>query len=200
MSVYKKLMQARIMLQSVKMKKSGHNKFAGYDYFELADFIPDVQRIFNEVGLCGVVSFSKDLASLTITDFDDVAQQIVITSPMATAALKGCHEIQNLGAVETYERRYLWVAAMEILEHDALDSSNPKDQEAKKPETKEKDLSQPYPETEWIKKATKWRESIESGEKKAQALIDYLLTIGTITQERKDLIKSWEPKEQDILQ
>ena len=200
MSVYKKLMQARIMLQSVKMKKSGHNKFAGYDYFELADFIPDVQRIFNEVGLCGVVSFSKDLASLTITDFDDVTQQIVITSPMATAALKGCHEIQNLGAVETYERRYLWVAAMEILEHDALDSSNPKDQEAKKPETKERDLSQPYPETEWIKKATKWRESIESGEKKAKDLIDYLLKTGTITQERKDLIKSWEPKEQDILQ
>lgn len=193
-------MQARIMLQSVKMKKSGHNKFAGYDYFELADFIPDVQRIFNEVGLCGVVSFSKDLASLTITDFDDAAQQIVITSPMATAALKGCHEIQNLGAVETYERRYLWVAAMEILEHDALDSSNPKDQEAKKLEAKKQDLSQPYPETEWIKKAIKWRESIESGEKKAQALIDYLLTIGTITQERKDLIKSWEPKEPDVMQ
>lgn len=200
MSVYKKLMQARIMLQSVKMKKSGHNKFAGYDYFELADFIPDVQRIFNEVGLCGVVSFSKDLASLTITDFDDATQQIVITSPMATAALKGCHEIQNLGAVETYERRYLWVAAMEILEHDALDSSNPKDQETKKPEAKEKDLSQPYPETEWVKNATGWRKKIEAGEKKAKDLIDYLLKTGTITQERKDLIKSWEPKEGDIPQ
>jgi hypothetical protein len=197
MSVYKKLMQARIMLQSVKMKKSGHNKFAGYEYFELADFIPDVQRIFNEIGLCGVVSFSKDLASLTITDIDDVTQQIVITSPMATAALKGCHEIQNLGAVETYERRYLWVAAMEILEHDALDSSNPKDNEEK---TKKQNLKDPYPEAEWVKKATKWRNSIESGEKKAQALIDYLLTIGTITDERKDLIRSWEPKEGDIPQ
>lgn len=197
MSVYKKLMQARIMLQSVKMKKSGHNKFAGYDYFELADFIPDVQRIFSEIGLCGVVSFSKDLASLTITDIDDVSQQILITSPMATAALKGCHEIQNLGAVETYERRYLWVAAMEILEHDSLDSSNPKDQEEKPKKSNIKDL---FPEATWKSKATGWRKSIESGEKKAQALIDYLLTVGTITDERKALIRSWEKQTEDVPQ
>jgi hypothetical protein len=44
---------------------------------------------------------------------------------MADANLKGCHPIQNLGAVETYNRRYLWVTAMEIVEHDALDSSEP---------------------------------------------------------------------------
>jgi hypothetical protein len=44
---------------------------------------------------------------------------------MAEANLKGCHPIQNLGAVETYTRRYLWVSAMEIVEHDALDSSAP---------------------------------------------------------------------------
>jgi hypothetical protein len=44
---------------------------------------------------------------------------------MADANLKGCHPIQNLGAVETYTRRYLWVTAMEIVEHDALDSSAP---------------------------------------------------------------------------
>jgi len=33
--------------------------------------------------------------------------------------------VQNLGAVQTYLRRYLWVAALEIVEHDALDSSEP---------------------------------------------------------------------------
>jgi hypothetical protein len=33
--------------------------------------------------------------------------------------------VQNLGAVQTYIRRYLWVAALEIVEHDALDSSKP---------------------------------------------------------------------------
>jgi hypothetical protein len=124
MMVHKKLMQARIMLQNAPLKKSGHNKFAGYSYFELGDFIPTINAIFNEVGLCGVVSYDAEIASLTITDTDD-GTNIIITSPMAEANLKGCHPIQNLGAVETYTRRYLWVTAMEIVEHDALDSSAP---------------------------------------------------------------------------
>ena len=124
MGVHKKLMEARLLLQHAPLKKSGHNKFAGYSYFELGDFLPTINSIFYKVGLCGVVSFGKELASLTITDTED-GSEIVLTSPMADANLKGCHPIQNLGAVETYTRRYLWVSAMEIVEHDALDSSAP---------------------------------------------------------------------------
>ena len=122
--VHKKLMQARMSLQEATLKKSGHNKFAGYSYFELGDFIPTITEIFYNIGLCGVVSYDSEIASLTITDTDD-GTSLVITSPMAEANLKGCHPIQNLGAVETYTRRYLWVTAMEIVEHDALDSSAP---------------------------------------------------------------------------
>lgn len=120
MSVHKKLMQARVTLQSTKLQKSGHNKFAQYYYFELGDFLPEIQNIFNNLGLCGVVSFTNDMATLTITDMED-GTTLNITSPMSSAALKGCHEVQNLGAVQTYLRRYLWVTAMEIVEHDALE-------------------------------------------------------------------------------
>lgn len=120
MSALKKLMDARLKLQSTELKKSGHNKFAGYSYFELGDFLPTVNNIFAEVGLCGLISFGTELATLTITDLDS-GESVAITSPMSTAALKGCHEVQNLGAVETYIRRYLWVTALEIVEHDALD-------------------------------------------------------------------------------
>jgi hypothetical protein len=130
--VHKKLMEARILLQQAPLKKSGHNKFAGYSYFELGDFLPTINQIFSRVGLCGVVSFDKELATLTITDYDDNTE-IKITSPMAEANLKGCHPIQNLGAVETYTRRYLWVSAMEIVEHDALDSSPPVREEKQAP-------------------------------------------------------------------
>ena len=122
MSVHKKLMAARVKLQSTEMKKSGLNKFAGYSYFELGDFIPHIQTIFNEIGLCGVVSFSTEYAQLCITDVED-GTVIVITSPMAEANLKGAHPIQNLGAVESYQRRYLWMTAMEIVEHDIIDSA-----------------------------------------------------------------------------
>jgi hypothetical protein len=124
MSVHKKLMAARVKLQSIDMKKSGQNKFAGYSYFELGDFIPHVQTIFNEIGLCGVVSFDSTYASLTITDVED-GTVVVVTSPMAEANLKGAHPIQNLGAVLSYQRRYLWMAAMELVEGDAIDSAPP---------------------------------------------------------------------------
>lgn len=122
MSVHKKLMAARIKLQGTQLKKSGLNKFAGYSYFELGDFLPEIQNIFNNLGLCGVVSYDTTHATLCITDVDD-GTQIVITSPMAEANLKGTHPIQNLGAVETYQRRYLWMTALEIVEHDILDAT-----------------------------------------------------------------------------
>jgi hypothetical protein len=69
-----------------------------------------------------MISYTNDMATLTIVDTTD-GSKIEITSPMSSAALKGCHEVQNLGAVQTYIRRYLWVTALEIVEHDAIDSS-----------------------------------------------------------------------------
>ena len=131
MTVYSKLMQARIALHAKEIKKSGRNTFAQYNYMELGDFLIPTQTIFAELGLCGIVSFTADLASLTIIDTEDGTQH-VITSPMGSAALKGCHEVQNIGAVETYQRRYLWMAALEIVEHDAIDGSPPKKDDTKK--------------------------------------------------------------------
>lgn len=122
MSVYAKLQQARIKLQGKKLSKSGKNKFAGYEYFELGDFLPAIQEICNEVGLCGVVTFNAEMAYLTIFD-TETEGAIVFSSPMSSADLKGCHSVQNLGAVQTYLRRYLWTNAFEIVEHDALDAT-----------------------------------------------------------------------------
>lgn len=125
MIVYKKLNEARTKFHSLKLEKTGHNKFAGYKYFELGDFLIPALKVFSDCGLCAVVTFTSDVASMTITSLED-ASQIVLTSPMGSAALKGCHEVQNIGAVETYQRRYLWVAALEIVEHDALDATTGK--------------------------------------------------------------------------
>jgi hypothetical protein len=120
--VYAKLQKARMMLQAAPIKKSGHNKFAGYQYFELGDFLPTINEIFNELGLCSVISFDKELATLRVIDTDN-GGAITFTSPMADAHLKGCHPIQNMGATQTYSRRYLYVSALEIVEHDALDAT-----------------------------------------------------------------------------
>jgi hypothetical protein len=135
MTVYKKLQEARILLQNTKLNKSGKNKFAGYEYFELADFLPQIQVICKDLGLCGVISFNHEMAYLQITDVED-GTSIMFTSPMSSAALKGCHDVQNLGAVQSYLRRYLWVNCFEICEHDALDATTGASEPAKKPDPK----------------------------------------------------------------
>src|SRR4249919_926279 len=125
-SVHRKLSTARQKFHTLELKKSGKNTFAGYEYFELGDFLVPALKVFDEVGLGATISFDREIATMTIVDLDNVTDTITITSPMGSAALKGCHEVQNIGAVETYQRRYLWVAALEIVEHDALDKTTGK--------------------------------------------------------------------------
>ena len=122
MSVYAKLQKAKVMLQSMPMKKSGHNKFAGYQYFELGDFLPQVNQIFNDLGLCSITSFANDYASLRVVD-TETNTEVTFTSPMVDSQMKGALPIQNLGAVQTYQRRYLYMMALDIVEHDAIDAS-----------------------------------------------------------------------------
>ena len=127
MNIYQKLNAARERFHSTELKKTGYNSFAKYYYFELGDFLIPALKIFNEHGLCAIVSFDKDNANMCIVDMEKPDSTITISSPMGSAALKGCHEVQNIGAVETYQRRYLWVAALEIVEHDALDATTGSD-------------------------------------------------------------------------
>jgi hypothetical protein len=120
LSVYKKLQMARLALVQTTLKKSGRNKFAGYEYFELGDFIPTIHALFDQVGLCGVVSFGEH-ATLTIYDTEGDGQ-IVFATPIVMAENAKGQAIQSLGSTHTYLRRYLWLMAMEIVEHDVIDA------------------------------------------------------------------------------
>jgi hypothetical protein len=124
--VYQKLQEARVKLQNVELKKSGHNKFAGYRYFELTDFLPTVNSIFAELGLCHTLEFTSELATMRVIDTVN-GGCTKFTCPMASAQLKGCHDVQNLGASITYITRYLLVMALAICEHDALDATTGSD-------------------------------------------------------------------------
>jgi hypothetical protein len=135
--VYQKLQTARVKLQNVELKKSGHNKFAGYKYFELSDFLPTVNSIFFELGLAHTLEFSDTMATMYVIDTEN-GGHAKFTCPMASAELKGCHPVQNLGASITYITRYLLVMALAICEHDALDATTGKDEpKSAKPITKD---------------------------------------------------------------
>ena len=157
MNVYQKLNEARTRFHQAKLKKSGHNKFAGYSYFELSDFVVPALQIFNEIGLCPTISFGKEYADMRIINVDKPEEVITFTSPMSDANLKGCHPVQNLGAVETYTRRYLWVTALEIVEHDALDASEP----IKEERPKASKIS-PVPDVELTEDQSEFAEEIRS--------------------------------------
>jgi hypothetical protein len=122
--VYAKLQKCRVELQNMELKKSGHNKFAGYRYFELGDFLPAVNTLFDIYKLAYSLQFDREMATMFIIDVD-TGSSIKFTCPMEQAILKGCMPVQNLGASITYITRYLLVMALAICEHDAVDASEP---------------------------------------------------------------------------
>ena len=126
MNVYEKIQQVRVELQNLGLNKSGKNNFAGYTYFELSDFLPAINQLCKNHKLMTHTSFTREEATLTIINAEAPDEKVIYTSPMYEAALKGAHPIQNAGAVITYQRRYLMMLAFEIVECDALDSTQGK--------------------------------------------------------------------------
>ena len=122
LNLFQKLQKARVELQEMNLKKSGQNKFAGFSYYELSDFLPAINIICNNVGLFTAISFEIDYAILRIYDCEDMERFIEFKSPMKEIQQKGCNDIQSLGSVETYSRRYLYLTAFEIVENDFSDA------------------------------------------------------------------------------
>jgi hypothetical protein len=120
MTVYRKLQAARLELVNSGIKKTGHNTYGGWKYYELGDFIPTVHKLFDAAGLCGVVSFT-DVATLTVYD-TETSEKVEFSTPIVYAEAAKGQPIQMLGSTHTYLRRYLWLLAMEIVESDVVDA------------------------------------------------------------------------------
>jgi hypothetical protein len=121
-NIFARLAALRIEVQELNLTKSGENDFAKFGYFELSDLLPKILPLMEQYRLCTITSFTKEEATMTVVCTDDPeGSRIVIHSPFGSADLRACHEVQNIGAVETYQRRYLWVALLEIVENDKLD-------------------------------------------------------------------------------
>ena len=123
MSIWKKIQFVKQKLLESNLKKTGENKFSGFKYYELSDFTPTIVNLCNEVGLFTKFSFDNNVATLTIINSDKNDQVEEYTSPMRDLQLKGCNDIQALGGVETYSRRYLYMSAFDIVENDMFDAT-----------------------------------------------------------------------------
>lgn len=123
MNIHKKLQKCRVELQKADLKKSGENKFSHYTYFELSDFLPKINELMDKYSLTSIFHFTLEEATLTIINIENTDETIIFSTPVTIAELKGCYGIQNIGATQTYTRRYLYVMAFEIAETDPLDNT-----------------------------------------------------------------------------
>ena len=121
MNVYQKLLEARTQFLAANVKKSGKNMHLSYMYYKLDDIVPPANKIFKEVGLLPLVTFNDDEATMTVINVETPEEKIVFTSPMREGEVKGQLPIQALGSVETYQRRYLYLAALDIVEQDEIE-------------------------------------------------------------------------------
>ena len=120
-NIYQKLMEVRTNFHKLELKKSGHNKFANFKYFELGDFLVPATKLLNEIGLCPIITFTDELAKMTLVNTDNPSETIEFTSPMRNLELKGANSMQCLGGCETYQTRYLYIQLLNIVESDSFD-------------------------------------------------------------------------------
>lgn len=152
LNIYQKLAAARIEVQKKCTKKSGENKFAGFRYFTLDDFLSTATEELNKQGLTAIfnIDYKKlptvesdrlesvqglayERAKLIITDGQN---EILFETPTADANVKGANDIQNLGSKHTYLKRYLYMNALELSEGDAVSATIEKDESPEKPSAK----------------------------------------------------------------
>jgi len=123
-NVFAKLLEARVKFLAAGVKKSGKNMHLKFTYFELEDIVPVATPIFAELGLLPLVNFTDEAATMTVVNVDEPSEIIQFTSPMRNIEGNAAtNAVQALGASETYQRRYLYMAALDITESDTLDGT-----------------------------------------------------------------------------
>lgn len=164
MNVYQKVQAVKSEILKANLKKSGKNKFANFDYYELSDIMPTIIELCKKYKLYTHVTFNEEYAVLTIIDTENkqaseiaYAKEVRFTSPMRELELKGCNAIQSLWWVESYQRRYLYLMAFDISESDMFDAVSWKEEtkKEKKDDVKwfnKEDLERLQGNTEYLKK------------------------------------------------
>lgn len=129
-NVYRRLLTARVKFLDSGVEKSGKNMHLSFKYFELEDIVPPATKIFDEVGLIPLVSFTTDMATMTVVNIDNPEETIAFTAPfnqiapiMSNAGKQATNEMQALGSSVTYMRRYLYMIALDVCENDSIDAT-----------------------------------------------------------------------------
>ncbi|MDR2943450.1 MAG: ERF family protein [Treponema sp.] len=168
-NIYEKM--AAVKTKLLGIKKGGKNDFSHYSYFELGDILPVLTPALQEERLYMHTQFSatEQIAKLVIVDIDNTESKIEFEIRFAECNLKGAHEIQNLGAAQTYTRRYLIMTAFDIAEADIVDAGAEKDDKKTEPKKDKQTSAQKSQQETPLKKETEKPEAEEITKLKANA-------------------------------
>lgn len=158
------IISIRVKLQNSKLKKSGKNKFAGFDYFELKDFLPKLNELMLEEGVNDLFTIIDNLVTLTLIKGEErQTYQMPFTiyeTPVnirqdkngEIREVKSMQDIQYLGALNTYYKRYLYLNAFGITDGEIIDNMNNEElTSTKKPTTEKKEVKASPKQIELIK-------------------------------------------------
>ena len=131
MNLNETIIKIRVELQNSKIKKSGKNRFAGFEYFELADFLPKLNELMLDYGVNDRYTINNDLAKLELIKGEERQEYtmpfVIFPTPLNKNGTPSMQDIQYLGALNTYYKRYLYLNAFGITDGeviDSMDSSN----------------------------------------------------------------------------
>ena len=147
----------RVELQNAKLKKSGHNKFGGFDYFELSDFLPKLNELMLKEKMNDVFTIETDLnetmvAKLTLIKGEETQEYRIpfklFDTPLTFKKdrngdymednegnyiqVPSMQDIQYLGALNTYYKRYLYLNAFGITDGEIIEALDDTEIETKK--------------------------------------------------------------------
>lgn len=131
------IINIRVKLQNAKLKKTGKNKFAGFDYFELADFLPKLNELMLEENINDRFIIEKDEAKLTLIKGNESQEYVIpfvmFDTPSNKDGKPSMQDIQYLGALNTYYKRYLYLNAFGITDGEVIDAMDNKELAKKEP-------------------------------------------------------------------
>ena len=143
------IIDIRVKLQNTKIKKSGRNNFAGFDYYELSDFLPKLNELMLEEGINDVFTIEDEYAKLILIKGEERQEYkipfVLFETPYSykknkntgeIEKIKSMQDIQYLGALNTYYKRYLYLNAFGITDGEIIDSMNNEELVEEKEETK----------------------------------------------------------------
>lgn len=126
MKLNESIISIRAELQEHKLKKSGKNKFAGFEYFELSDFLPTINVFMLGKGMNDIFEITESEAKLSLVKDEEVniyrIPFVLFDTPLNKQGGKSMQDIQYLGALITYYKRYLYMNAFGITDGEVVDA------------------------------------------------------------------------------